>query len=212
MPDTEKKGSLSRVTSHQLWEQQIMQRTRQHAFFMRVISLKTLLVQCYWRIVTFVCRWLKLWIPSSSRWLRTSRLWKISWRRRRGRSSISRCRTIAQKHADPPADTNLTLMRLHVFGTAWPREVQDEARTGGEAHHLRLVQHGRYMHKNTVAQLLPNSSRASHHPLQGMALHQKVTGERQGPSNQAMSFLAQQRQYTNARKGLTRLQPRGNFS
>uniref|UniRef100_A0A8C7XJV0 Hook microtubule tethering protein 2 n=1 Tax=Oryzias sinensis TaxID=183150 RepID=A0A8C7XJV0_9TELE len=46
----------------------------------------------------------------------------------------------------------------------------------------------------------------------GMALHQKVTGERQGPSNQAMSFLAQQRQYTNARKGLTRLQPRGNFS
>uniref|UniRef100_A0A3B3BTN1 Hook microtubule tethering protein 2 n=1 Tax=Oryzias melastigma TaxID=30732 RepID=A0A3B3BTN1_ORYME len=42
----------------------------------------------------------------------------------------------------------------------------------------------------------------------GMALHQKVSGERQGPSHQAMSFLAQQRQYTNARKGLTRLPPR----
>uniref|UniRef100_A0A671YGJ6 Hook microtubule tethering protein 2 n=1 Tax=Sparus aurata TaxID=8175 RepID=A0A671YGJ6_SPAAU len=31
----------------------------------------------------------------------------------------------------------------------------------------------------------------------GMALHQKVSGERVGPSNQAMSFLAQQRQSTN---------------
>ncbi|XP_022623228.1 protein Hook homolog 2 isoform X1 [Seriola dumerili] len=38
----------------------------------------------------------------------------------------------------------------------------------------------------------------------GMALHQKVSGERLGPSNQAMSFLAQQRQSTNARRGLTR--------
>ncbi|KAK2833881.1 hypothetical protein Q5P01_017770 [Channa striata] len=42
----------------------------------------------------------------------------------------------------------------------------------------------------------------------GMALHQKVSGERLTPSNQAMSFLAQQRQSTNARRGLTRLHPR----
>ncbi|KAM6905032.1 protein Hook homolog 2 [Xenentodon cancila] len=42
----------------------------------------------------------------------------------------------------------------------------------------------------------------------GMALHQKVSGERQGSSNQAMSFLAQQRQSTNARRGLTRHHPR----
>uniref|UniRef100_G3NTY4 Hook microtubule tethering protein 2 n=1 Tax=Gasterosteus aculeatus aculeatus TaxID=481459 RepID=G3NTY4_GASAC len=39
----------------------------------------------------------------------------------------------------------------------------------------------------------------------GMVWHQKVTGERLAPSNQAMSFLAQQRQSTNARRGLTRL-------
>ncbi|XP_029583936.1 protein Hook homolog 2-like isoform X1 [Salmo trutta] len=43
----------------------------------------------------------------------------------------------------------------------------------------------------------------------GMALHQKVVGERSGPSNQAQSFLAQQRQSTHARRGLTaRHQPR----
>uniref|UniRef100_A0A7N8YE19 Hook microtubule tethering protein 2 n=1 Tax=Mastacembelus armatus TaxID=205130 RepID=A0A7N8YE19_9TELE len=42
----------------------------------------------------------------------------------------------------------------------------------------------------------------------GMALHQKVSGERLGAPNQAMSFLAQQRQSTNARRGLTRYQPR----
>uniref|UniRef100_A0A671YIZ0 Hook microtubule tethering protein 2 n=1 Tax=Sparus aurata TaxID=8175 RepID=A0A671YIZ0_SPAAU len=42
----------------------------------------------------------------------------------------------------------------------------------------------------------------------GMALHQKVSGERVGPSNQAMSFLAQQRQSTNAKRGLTRHHPR----
>ncbi|XP_074552798.1 protein Hook homolog 2 [Halichoeres trimaculatus] len=42
----------------------------------------------------------------------------------------------------------------------------------------------------------------------GMAFHQKVSGERLGPSNQAMSFLAQQRQSTNARRGLIRQQPR----
>ncbi|KAM8844923.1 protein Hook homolog 2 isoform 2-T2 [Spinachia spinachia] len=36
----------------------------------------------------------------------------------------------------------------------------------------------------------------------------QVTGERLAPSNQAMSFLAQQRQATNARRGLTRPQPR----
>uniref|UniRef100_A0A673WCP6 Hook microtubule tethering protein 2 n=1 Tax=Salmo trutta TaxID=8032 RepID=A0A673WCP6_SALTR len=36
----------------------------------------------------------------------------------------------------------------------------------------------------------------------GMALHQKVVGERSGPSNQAQSFLAQQRQSTHARRGL----------
>ncbi|XP_061567120.1 protein Hook homolog 2-like [Cololabis saira] len=42
----------------------------------------------------------------------------------------------------------------------------------------------------------------------GMALHQKVSGERQGSSNQAMSFLAQQRQSTNARRGLIRHHPR----
>lgn len=43
---------------------------------------------------------------------------------------------------------------------------------------------------------------------QGMGLHQKVSGERLGGSNQAMSFLAQQRQLTNARRGLTRHHPR----
>lgn len=42
----------------------------------------------------------------------------------------------------------------------------------------------------------------------GMGLHQKVSGERLGSSNQAMSFLAQQRQLTNARRGLTRHHPR----
>ncbi|XP_019963401.2 protein Hook homolog 2 isoform X1 [Paralichthys olivaceus] len=42
----------------------------------------------------------------------------------------------------------------------------------------------------------------------GMALHQKVSGERLGHSNQAMSFLAQQRQATNARRGLMRHHPR----
>uniref|UniRef100_A0A3Q4HCP8 Hook microtubule tethering protein 2 n=1 Tax=Neolamprologus brichardi TaxID=32507 RepID=A0A3Q4HCP8_NEOBR len=42
----------------------------------------------------------------------------------------------------------------------------------------------------------------------GMALHQKVSGEQLGSSNQAMSFLAQQRQLTNARRGLTRHHPR----
>uniref|UniRef100_A0A4W5LU56 Hook microtubule tethering protein 2 n=1 Tax=Hucho hucho TaxID=62062 RepID=A0A4W5LU56_9TELE len=36
----------------------------------------------------------------------------------------------------------------------------------------------------------------------GMALQQKVVGERSGPSNQAQSFLAQQRQSTHARRGL----------
>ncbi|KAM8824896.1 protein Hook homolog 2 isoform 2-T2 [Synchiropus picturatus] len=42
----------------------------------------------------------------------------------------------------------------------------------------------------------------------GMALHQRVSSERLTPSSQSMSFLAQQRQYTNARRGLTRQQPR----
>ncbi|XP_033982919.1 protein Hook homolog 2-like isoform X2 [Trematomus bernacchii] len=42
----------------------------------------------------------------------------------------------------------------------------------------------------------------------GMALHQKVSGERLGPSKQAMSFLAQQRQSTNAKRGLIRHHPR----
>ncbi|KAM7386330.1 hypothetical protein PAMA_009114 [Pampus argenteus] len=42
----------------------------------------------------------------------------------------------------------------------------------------------------------------------GMALHQKVSGDRLGPPNQAMSFLAQQRQSTNARRGLIRHHPR----
>uniref|UniRef100_A0A4W5Q102 Hook microtubule tethering protein 2 n=1 Tax=Hucho hucho TaxID=62062 RepID=A0A4W5Q102_9TELE len=36
----------------------------------------------------------------------------------------------------------------------------------------------------------------------GMALHQKVVGEQSGLSNQAQSFLAQQRQSTHARRGL----------
>ncbi|KAL0993059.1 hypothetical protein UPYG_G00102710 [Umbra pygmaea] len=36
----------------------------------------------------------------------------------------------------------------------------------------------------------------------GMALHQKVAGERTGPSNQAQSFLAQQRQSTHIKRGL----------
>uniref|UniRef100_A0A667ZSW9 Hook microtubule tethering protein 2 n=1 Tax=Myripristis murdjan TaxID=586833 RepID=A0A667ZSW9_9TELE len=42
----------------------------------------------------------------------------------------------------------------------------------------------------------------------GMALHQKVAGERLGSPSPAMSFLAQQRQSTNARRGLARHQPR----
>ncbi|XP_012723310.2 protein Hook homolog 2 isoform X2 [Fundulus heteroclitus] len=42
----------------------------------------------------------------------------------------------------------------------------------------------------------------------GMSLHQQVSGERLGASNQAMSFLAQQRQSTNTRRGLIRHQPR----
>uniref|UniRef100_A0A3Q3W166 Calponin-homology (CH) domain-containing protein n=1 Tax=Mola mola TaxID=94237 RepID=A0A3Q3W166_MOLML len=42
----------------------------------------------------------------------------------------------------------------------------------------------------------------------GMSLHQRVSGERLGPSNQTMSFLAQQRQSTNARRGLARHHPR----
>ncbi|XP_028311183.1 protein Hook homolog 2 isoform X1 [Gouania willdenowi] len=42
----------------------------------------------------------------------------------------------------------------------------------------------------------------------GMVLHQKVSSERLGPSNQSMSFLAQQRQSTNARRALTRHNPR----
>ncbi|RXN15371.1 Hook -like protein [Labeo rohita] len=43
----------------------------------------------------------------------------------------------------------------------------------------------------------------------GMALHQKVAGERSGSgSGPAQSFLAQQRQWTQARRGLSRLQPR----
>ncbi|KAM9391722.1 LOW QUALITY PROTEIN: protein Hook homolog 2 [Pholidichthys leucotaenia] len=42
----------------------------------------------------------------------------------------------------------------------------------------------------------------------GVALHQQVSAERLGPSNQAMSFLAQQRQSSNVRRGLTRHHPR----
>ncbi|KAK2916926.1 hypothetical protein Q8A67_001300 [Cirrhinus molitorella] len=43
----------------------------------------------------------------------------------------------------------------------------------------------------------------------GIALHQKVAGERSGSaSGPAQSFLAQQRQWTQARRGLSRLQPR----
>lgn len=42
----------------------------------------------------------------------------------------------------------------------------------------------------------------------GMALHQRVAGERLPSPNHTMSFLAQQRQSTNARRGLIRLQPR----
>ncbi|KAM9745225.1 protein Hook homolog 2 [Menidia menidia] len=42
----------------------------------------------------------------------------------------------------------------------------------------------------------------------GMALHQNVSGERLTPSNQPMSFLAQQRQSTNAKRGLMRHYPR----
>ncbi|KAI9533386.1 hypothetical protein NQZ68_024440 [Dissostichus eleginoides] len=42
----------------------------------------------------------------------------------------------------------------------------------------------------------------------GMVLHQKVSGERLAPSKQAMSFLAQQRQSTNAKRGLIRHHPR----
>ncbi|XP_049601966.1 protein Hook homolog 2 [Syngnathus scovelli] len=42
----------------------------------------------------------------------------------------------------------------------------------------------------------------------GMTLHQRMAGERLSSSGQAMSFLAQQRMATNARRGLTRPQPR----
>ncbi|KAM9784105.1 protein Hook homolog 2-like [Syngnathus typhle] len=42
----------------------------------------------------------------------------------------------------------------------------------------------------------------------GMALHQRMAGERLSSSGQAMSFLAQQRMATNARRGFTRPQPR----
>ncbi|KAM6956895.1 protein Hook homolog 2 [Aplochiton taeniatus] len=42
----------------------------------------------------------------------------------------------------------------------------------------------------------------------GMALHQKVASERSGSPGQAQSFLAQQRQSTQARRGLLRPQPR----
>uniref|UniRef100_A0A665TX64 Hook microtubule-tethering protein 2 n=1 Tax=Echeneis naucrates TaxID=173247 RepID=A0A665TX64_ECHNA len=42
----------------------------------------------------------------------------------------------------------------------------------------------------------------------GMAYHQTVSSERLGSSNQAMSFLAQQRQSTNARRGFVRHHPR----
>uniref|UniRef100_A0A8C6UGN8 Hook microtubule-tethering protein 2 n=1 Tax=Neogobius melanostomus TaxID=47308 RepID=A0A8C6UGN8_9GOBI len=42
----------------------------------------------------------------------------------------------------------------------------------------------------------------------GMALHQRVAGERITSPNQSMSFLAQQRQSTNARRGLIRQPPR----
>uniref|UniRef100_A0A7N6FEI2 Calponin-homology (CH) domain-containing protein n=1 Tax=Anabas testudineus TaxID=64144 RepID=A0A7N6FEI2_ANATE len=42
----------------------------------------------------------------------------------------------------------------------------------------------------------------------GLTLHQKMSSERLVSPNQAMSFLAQQRQSTNAKRGLTRLHPR----
>ncbi|GAA6072977.1 protein Hook homolog 2 isoform X1, partial [Tachysurus ichikawai] len=43
----------------------------------------------------------------------------------------------------------------------------------------------------------------------GMALHQKVANERTRVPGQAQSFLAQQRQFTQARRALSaRLQPR----
>nr|XP_057905998.1 protein Hook homolog 2-like isoform X4 [Doryrhamphus excisus] len=42
----------------------------------------------------------------------------------------------------------------------------------------------------------------------GMALHQRVAGERLGPPDHTMSFLARQRLATNARRGLTRPHPR----
>ncbi|XP_061701320.1 protein Hook homolog 2-like [Syngnathoides biaculeatus] len=42
----------------------------------------------------------------------------------------------------------------------------------------------------------------------GMALHQRVAGERLNSPNQSMSFLAQQRLATNARRGFTRPHPR----
>ncbi|XP_077591142.1 protein Hook homolog 2 [Stigmatopora nigra] len=42
----------------------------------------------------------------------------------------------------------------------------------------------------------------------GMALHQRVAGERLSSPNQSMSFLAQQRLATNAKRGLARTHPR----
>uniref|UniRef100_A0A673IQW1 Calponin-homology (CH) domain-containing protein n=1 Tax=Sinocyclocheilus rhinocerous TaxID=307959 RepID=A0A673IQW1_9TELE len=69
----------------------------------------------------------------------------------------------------------------------------------------RKIQHLEVRHTHTQT----DSASLSLCVSQGMALHQKVAGERSGPgSAPAQSFLAQQRQWTQARRGLSRLQPR----
>uniref|UniRef100_A0A667ZSW1 Hook microtubule tethering protein 2 n=1 Tax=Myripristis murdjan TaxID=586833 RepID=A0A667ZSW1_9TELE len=73
----------------------------------------------------------------------------------------------------------------------------------------RKIQHLEYDYeKNRARHELEEKLIISAWYNMGMALHQKVAGERLGSPSPAMSFLAQQRQSTNARRGLARHQPR----
>lgn len=168
-----------------------------------------------------MCRWSKPWILSSSQWLLTFRPWKTSWQRRREESSIWRYEplTLRDKCASTSAVNPTNAWWWCSFYTAWLWEEQGQTRPGGETHHRCLVQDGERASKYTKAQtgttstppnpsLLHLSLSSTLFTCQGMALHQKVSGERLGSSNQAMSFLAQQRQLINARRGLTRHHPR----
>lgn len=168
-----------------------------------------------------MCRWSKPWILSSSQWLLIVRPWKTSWWRRREESSIWRYEplTLRDKCASISTVNPTNAWWWCSFYTAWLWEEQGQAWPGGETHHQCLVQHGERACKYTKAQtgttstppnpsLLHLSLSSALFTCQGMGLHQKVSGERLGSSNQAMSFLAQQRQLTNARRGLTRHHPR----